>query len=180
MIWLVCLGSADQPRMSCVVRDKTVHIMSHTQHTRLDISTETCLKDVGSCSPSEIWTKLSAWVQTVKPGRCVQSCDFVCTRKAKFVEVLEKLDLRILETLFDDGVTWLLSLVAALCPHTAVLNRCCSMTALFLCFTPPLSWAVSSCSLFLYEFLLYISCVRFFPHVVLLHYYVCGFFSVGL
>ena len=37
MTWLVCLGSADQPRMSCVVRDKTVHIMLHTQHKRLDM-----------------------------------------------------------------------------------------------------------------------------------------------
>jgi hypothetical protein len=54
MTWLVALGSADQLRMSCVVRDKTVHIMLHTQHTRLDIPTETCLKVVGSCSPSEI------------------------------------------------------------------------------------------------------------------------------
>ena len=37
MTWLVCLGSADQLRMSCVVRDKTVLIMLHTQHKRLDM-----------------------------------------------------------------------------------------------------------------------------------------------
>ena len=46
---------------------------------------------------------LSEFKQSNKEG--VQSCDFVCTRKAKLVEVLEKLDLRIFETLFDDGVT---------------------------------------------------------------------------